>query len=55
VAEGRPQKYFGSVKGLADEFRAGHLAVLLDQAAVGLVREDSLGEAGDQQGVGGRR
>ena len=36
---------------LADQRRADDLAVLLDQAAVGLAREQHLGEAGHGQRI----
>ena len=37
---------------LADQGGADDLAVTLDQAAVGLVGEDRLGEAGHGEGIG---
>ena len=35
---------------LADQLGADDFAVLLDQAAVGLIREDELGDAGHASG-----
>src|ERR1700741_5492080 len=37
---------------LADQSRAEHLAVFLDQAAIGLVLERHLADAGDEQRIG---
>jgi hypothetical protein len=37
---------------LAEQGRADHLAVPLDQAAVGLMRKGDLGDAGHGQGIG---
>ncbi len=38
-------------KGLADQCGADHLAVSFDQAAIRLMREDALGDAGHRQRV----
>ena len=42
----------GLGEALADERRADHVALrIVDQAAVGLVREEHLGDAGDRQRI----
>ena len=51
VADGRLQKYLGSVNGLADQRRADRIAVAIDQTAVGLVGEDNLRDSRYNQGV----
>ena len=51
AAEGRVWKYSGALKALPDERRPDHLAVPLDERAVGLVREQGLGHAGHGQRV----
>ena len=45
VADGRPQKYFGSVKLWPMSSEPTGLAVALDEAAAGLQRERRLGDA----------
>ena len=56
VAEGRGWKYCGLRERLRGELRADDLAVALDQAAVRLVREGELREAGEERaGRRGRR
>ncbi len=42
---------FGIGKVLADQGRADHLAVLLDQAAIGLVRKGQLRDAGHAERI----
>ena len=44
-------KILGVGEVLADQFGADDLAVCVDQAAIGLVREDELGDAGHAERV----
>ena len=51
MAEGRDQKYRGSVNGWPISSEPTALPSLYDDAAVGLVGEDGLGDAGDEAGI----
>ena len=44
-------KYSGALNALADQRRADHLAVALDERAIGLVGEQGLGDTGHGQRV----
>src|ERR1043166_6266781 len=51
-ARSPPLKILVGGEALADQPRADHRAVALDQAAIGLVGKDDLGDAGDRQRIG---
>jgi hypothetical protein len=51
AAEGREWKYSGSGEGLAKDAQTDELPVLLDQLPVGLILEEHLRDAGDDEGI----